>query len=57
MISALPWTVRTKPVPTGHSIQIVDARGGVVALMKAGGARKMNSALAIVEAMNAKASA
>ena len=54
MTSALPWSIRTKPVPTGIQTQIIDARGGVVALMKAAGGRKAENARAIVDAVNGR---
>ena len=55
MTSALPWSIRSKPVPTGFRYEIIDARGGVVALMKAAGGRKAENARAIVDAVNGKA--
>lgn len=52
MISPTPWSVRVLNDTVGKSVSILDARGGVVALMKHGGGRKEENANAIVEAMN-----
>lgn len=50
--SPKPWAVKVEPGKFGDSVKIVDARGGVVALMKAGGGRKLANAREIVEKVN-----
>ncbi len=47
-ISPRPWIVRVE----GGSVKIVDARGGVVALMKHAGGRKLDNARALAVAVN-----
>ena len=56
MISILPWSIRSRPMrsETGLRYEIIDARGGVVALMKAAGGRKAENARAIVDAVNGR---
>ncbi len=50
--SPRPWQWVVETSPNGDSVKIVDARGGVVALIKAGGGRKRANAALIVLAVN-----
>jgi len=50
--SPRPWSIHSISAKSGTTIQIIDARGGVVALMKAGGGRKADNAHLIVQAVN-----
>lgn len=48
----LPWHVDISHSPSGETVKIIDANGGVAALMK--GPRKRENARLIVEAVNPK---
>ena len=50
--SPRPWDVRVDETPSGQSFKIVDARGGVVALMKSAGGKKHGNSVLICEAVN-----
>jgi hypothetical protein len=50
--SPRPWSVLVEETSAGASIKIVDARGGVVCLMKSAGGRKQANADLIVQAVN-----
>ena len=53
--SPKPWTMSIDcGGANGDSVKIVDARGGVVCLMKAAGGRKLGNAAEIVEAVNGR---
>lgn len=52
VVSPKPWAVEITKTPSGESVKIVDARGGVVALVKNGGGRKRANAERIVSAVN-----
>lgn len=50
--SPLPWKTVNERTANGVSIKIVDANGGVVALLKNGGGRKIENAALIIRAVN-----
>jgi hypothetical protein len=53
VISQTPWTVKIEAVGVDQqSVKILNATGGVVALMKNGGGRKVANAHLIVEKIN-----
>lgn len=51
--SPRPWSIRTKSTPNGDSLSIVCRNGGVVAVLKNAGGRKLSNAAVIVAAVNA----
>ena len=48
-ISQGPWALQVAPGDSAGAVKVVSATGGVVALMKAAGGRKVENARAVVE--------